>query len=221
MGFRLVLWLMVAQLAMIFPADASHLPVEVSFATADGGEIYADLYGQGVHGVVLAHGAAFDKESWRPLAERLAAHGDQVLAIDFRGYGKSRAGSKPGGLDEDVLAAVRYLRGRGEKTVAVIGASMGGGAAARAATEARPGEINRLILLSPVPIDDPEQLHVGSVLFIASRNEGLVAAVQAQYRRAPDPKQLLLLDGSAHAQHIFRTAQAGRLTAAILRFLGR
>jgi len=109
MGLRLVLWLMVAQLAMTFPADASHLPIEVSFATADGGEVYADLYGQGVHGVVLAHGAAFDKESWRPLAERLSAHGEQVLAIDFRGYGKSRAGSKPDGLDEDVLAAVRYL----------------------------------------------------------------------------------------------------------------
>ena len=69
---------------------------EISYPTSDGGEIFANLYGQGSHAVLLAHGAVFDKESWDPLARRLSAAGLQVLAIDFRGYGKSTSGENRG-----------------------------------------------------------------------------------------------------------------------------
>lgn len=209
-----------AFLAAMLPAGASLQARGVSFPTADGGRVSADLYGQGRRGVVLAHGAAFDKESWAPLAVRLAAKGYRVLAIDFRGYGQSRAGTKAGGLDQDVLAAVRYLHGQGATAVSVIGASMGGGAAAEAAVEAHRGEINRLILLSPVPVDDPAGLNAGSVLFVASRNEGLAPAISEQYQRAPEPKKLVFLNGNAHAQNIFNTDQAEPLTRIILQFLG-
>lgn len=66
---------------------------KVSFDTSDGGKIHANLYGGGSHGVVLAHGAVFDKESWDKQATRLVQAGLRVLAIDFRGYGDSRPGS--------------------------------------------------------------------------------------------------------------------------------
>ena len=36
----------------------------VSFPTQDGGIIYADVYGTGERGLVLAHGGRFSKESW-------------------------------------------------------------------------------------------------------------------------------------------------------------
>ena len=74
------------------------------------------------------------------------------MAIDFRGYSQSRG---PGESDTytaplhlDVLAAVRYLRKTGAKTVSVVGGSLGGGAAADASIEAGPGEIDRLVLLA-------------------------------------------------------------------------
>jgi hypothetical protein len=51
----------------------------ISFPTQDGGRIYADLYGEGRRGVVLAHGGRFHKES-------------------FRGFGRS---SGPGQADFD------------------------------------------------------------------------------------------------------------------------
>lgn len=35
----------------------------VTFPTEDGGLIFADVYGTGSHGVVLAHGGRFNKES--------------------------------------------------------------------------------------------------------------------------------------------------------------
>jgi hypothetical protein len=56
-----------------------------TFPTEDGGLIYAELYGKGARGVVLAHGGRFTKESWRDQAQALAAHGFHVLAFDFRG----------------------------------------------------------------------------------------------------------------------------------------
>ncbi len=143
-------------LAALMMAGLTAAPVEVSFPTADGGVVRADLYGTGVRGVVLGHGARFDKASWGKQAEVLAKAGFRVLAIDFRGYGQSRGGDKsaPGSGEkyEDILAAVRYLRENGAKTVSVIGASMGGGAAGTAAIHARPGEIDRLILLAAVPV---------------------------------------------------------------------
>ena len=62
----------------------------VSFATEDGGLIYADLYGKGDRGVVLAHGGRFTKESWQQQAQYLARAGFHVLAFDFRGASASR-----------------------------------------------------------------------------------------------------------------------------------
>jgi len=194
-------------------------PTNVSFTTADGGMVDADLYGSGTRGVVFAHGAIFNKQSWAPLARRIASHGLRALAIDFRGYGMSRPGSDPNALDQDVLAAIRWLHKQGVVKVSVVGGSMGGGAAGKAATEVNPGEIDKLVLLSPMPIDNPEDLKAASILYIASRNEGLAPTVRAQYKRAPEPKKLILLDGSAHAQNIFDTDQAQNLGDAIVKFL--
>lgn len=205
--------------AVVVVAIAAQSPQDVSFATADGGIVDADLYGQGTQGVVLAHGAIFNKQSWAPLARRIAALGFRVLAIDFRGYGKSRAGSDGSALDQDVIAAVRWMHVEGVKSVSVVGGSMGGGAAGKAATEVKPGEIDKLILLSPMPIEHPDQLKANSILYIASRNEGLASTVRQQYAQAPQPKQLVLLDGSAHAQNIFATAQSQQLSDTIVGFV--
>jgi pimeloyl-ACP methyl ester carboxylesterase len=206
-------------LAMLQLAAAAQSPQDVSFATADGGMIDADLYGQGTQGVVFAHGAVFNKQSWAPLAKRIASLGYRALAIDFRGYGNSKSGNDAYGLDQDVLAAVHWLHAQGVKSVSVVGGSMGGGAAARAATEVERGQIDKLILLSPVPIEHPEQLKAGSILYIASRDESLAAEIRQQYAEAPQPKQLVLLGGSAHAQNIFATTQAQHLSDVIVHFL--
>jgi pimeloyl-ACP methyl ester carboxylesterase len=191
---------------------------QISFPTQDGGIVYADIYGSGARGVVLAHGARFDKSSWTEQAHQLATAGFRVVAIDFRGYGKSGGGSQS--RDQmylDVLAAVHYLRKAGAKTVAVIGGSMGGGAAAEAAVRGA-GAIDSLVLLAPVPIEHPERI-AGAKLFAASQDDPITPRVREQYSKAPEPKQLLILDGSAHAQFLFQTEQGERLMHEILNFL--
>ena len=215
---RTVSAIMVA-MALAVTAQAES-PKLVSFATEDGGKIFAHHYGKSPHAVVLAHGVVFNKESWSPQAQRLAAEGFEVLAIDFRGYGDSAAGSKGGALQLDVLGAIRYLQAQGAEKISVIGGSMGGGAAATAATLAKPGEIDKLVLLAAGSVSNPEKL-TGDVLFIVSEGDGVSAAAKEHYKRAPEPKELVLLPGSAHAQHIFKTDQADALIGRIISHLRR
>src|SRR4029077_16557351 len=96
----------------------------VSFPTDAVGLIYADLYGEGDRAVLLVHGGRFNKESWAKQAQILAAAKFRVLGIDMRGYGKSRGPGDSAPMDAplhlDVLAAVRYLRQSGAKSVAIV-----------------------------------------------------------------------------------------------------
>jgi alpha/beta superfamily hydrolase len=201
-------------------------PVAVAFPASDGGVVHGHLYGAGPHGIVLAHGGRFNKESWAPQARILARAGFRVLAIDFRGYGSSTG---PGQEDVfaaplhlDVLAGVRYLRESGANQVSAIGGSLGGAAAASAAA-AQPGSLDRLVLLGSTPDGPPEALTLPK-LYIATRDDASGAGprlpgLQAHYDRAPQPKELILLDGSAHAQFMFETGHAERILREILRFL--
>ena len=218
----------IALAAMLAHPSFLQAQQHVSFPTQDGGLIYADVYGKGGRGVVLAHGGRFNKESWNPQAKALAAAGFRVLALDFRGYGQSRGPGKGDPLSAplhlDVLAAVRYLRRTGAKTVSVVGGSMGGGAAADASIVAKPGEIDRLVLLAATASNSPEKIK-GRKLFIVARGDlgpgdvPRLPKIRAQYERTPGPKELVILDGSAHAQYIFQTEQGERLMREILRFL--
>lgn len=209
-------------------ATAVLAPDHVSFPTPDGGIVHADRYGKGDRGVVLAHGGRFNKESWDKQARALATAGFQALAIDFRGYGQSRGGTPSAspydGVHLDVLAAVRYLKTHGARTVSVVGGSFGGGAAAQAAVEAAPGEIDRLVLLAHSAIEHPERMK-GKKLFAVARDDPSsdgsprLVRIREQYEKAPGPKELLILDGTAHAQFLFETDQGERLMREILRFL--
>lgn len=201
-------------------------PKLVSFPTQDGGVVYATEYGDDDHAVVLAHGGRFNKESWETQARALEKAGFRVVAIDFRGRGQSHGGpgseSSNDGVHFDVLAAVRYLRATGAKTVSVVRASFGGWAGARASVSA-PGEIDRLVLLAAT-VEQPDLLP-GRKLFILTRDDFSgggalrLPEIRSQYERAPEPKELVILEGSAHAQFIFETDQGERLMHEILRFL--
>ncbi len=213
-------------LALLFARGAGAQNA-VSFPTEDGGLVYADIYGEGDRGIVLAHGGRFNKESWEKQAHVLASAGFRVLALDFRGYGKSRG---PGDsapmsapLHLDVLAAVRYLRKMGAKTVSVVGGSMGGGAAGDASIASQPGEIDRVVFLGAYPNGPADKLKCTS-LFIVARDDAnedgpRLPRIREQYERAPQPKALIILDGSAHAQFLFQTDQGERVMREIVQFL--
>jgi pimeloyl-ACP methyl ester carboxylesterase len=189
--------------------------------------IYADVYGKGDRAVVLAHGARFNKESWAKQARALAGAGFRVVAINFRGYGKSNG---PGQADNftaplhlDVLAAAGYLQKNGAKTISLVGGSLGGWAAARACVEAKPGEIDRLVLLAAEPDVPAEKLKLRKLYLVArddaSGSGPRLPGIRAHYDKAPQPKELIVVEGSAHAQFLFETDQGERVLSEMLRFL--
>jgi pimeloyl-ACP methyl ester carboxylesterase len=199
----------------------------VTFAADDGGQVCATLYGQGSNAVVLAHGGRFNKESWRDQALTLTSAGFRVLAIDFRGFGCSKGPGQQGfdnaPFENDVLAAVHYLKAHGAKSVSVVGGSFGGAAAGDASIKSGTGEIDRIVLLGAAPNLPADGLK-SRTLFIVARDDSngkgpRLPTIQAQYERAPLPKRLIVLDGSAHAQFLFQTDQSARVMQEILRFL--
>jgi dienelactone hydrolase len=205
-----------------------HAQRTVSFPTADGGIIFASVYGAGVKGLVLAHGGAIhNKESWTPQARELMAEGFYVLAIDFRGYGKSRGPGDSHPMDAplhlDILAAVRYLREHGAKDVSIIGGSMGAGAAGDASIASKPGEISCVVMLGGAPNGSAEKL-TSSSLYIVARDDTSgdgprLPGIREQYEKSPQPKRLIILDGSAHAQALFQTKDSEKVLHEVTQFL--
>jgi pimeloyl-ACP methyl ester carboxylesterase len=199
----------------------------ISFPTEDGGMVFADLYGTASQAVVLVHGGQFNKESWSKQAHALVDAGFQVLALDLRGYGKSHG---PGDSDPmsapihlDVLAAVRYLRKNGAKSVSIVGASMGGWAAGDACIESRPGEVDRVVFLGAASNESADKLKCPS-LYIVARDDASddgprLPGIRVQYEKSPEPKKLIIVEGSAHAQFLFQTDQADRVMREVVAFL--
>jgi pimeloyl-ACP methyl ester carboxylesterase len=219
--------------AVVVPAQSAPAPardhVAVAITAADGATIQADVYGTGPRGVVLLHGGQFDKASWRSQAQVLERAGFRSVATDFRAAAASRAGRETSCLYDaaclakDALAAVRYLRRTGATSLAIVGGSLGGGAAAQAAIDAEPGEIDRIVLLAPMAVDAPERIRVPA-MFILARDDAnaggpRLPGIRAQYEKTSGPKELVLLDGGAHAQFLFASPQGEEAMRAILRFL--
>jgi dienelactone hydrolase len=216
--------------AMTFTLLAAPTPRAVTFQTEDGWTIHADAYGAGDRAVVLVHGGRFTKASWKPQVPDLLKAGFRVLAIDMRGYGMSKEGPAATrgdwGSPIDVLAAVRYLRANGAKTVSLVGGSMGGAQAADAAAQARPGEIDGVVLLGASANAPAEKLTFRK-LYIATRDDRSGDApgtprlprIQAQFDAAPEPKELIVLEGTAHAQFMFDSDLNERVMREMLRFL--
>jgi pimeloyl-ACP methyl ester carboxylesterase len=102
----------------------------VRLTTSDGVPIVADHWPADTElAYVVAHG--FTGSSRVPRLRRIAAQfagtGAAVLALDFRGHGRSGGHSTLGDLEvHDVAAAVAFLRACGHARIALVGWSMGG-----------------------------------------------------------------------------------------------
>jgi hypothetical protein len=199
-------------------------PAYVEARAPDGAPVSGYAWGGGPRGLLLVPGGHGLGLSWAPQAVRLAAAGFRVLAIDHRGYGRASAVPRDGSLVHlDVIGGLNCLGLQGARTLSVVGASWGGWAAGTAAVT-RPDTIQKLVLLAHSPFKDPARL-TGEKLFVVARDDPSsngtprLEAIRAQFEAAPEPKKLVVLEGSAHAQEIFRNAEGERLYAEMLGFL--
>lgn len=138
---------------------------EVSFYTSDRVKLYANLYRPGKQSqdlVVMLNGFGASKEQLKKdrLAREISSIYD-VLALDFRGHGKSGGAFTGTNAEaEDVEAAIKYAGRQGYERVILIGFSMGGTVALKSAALYK-DEVSGVITISApfyIDYDDPNNL---------------------------------------------------------------
>jgi dienelactone hydrolase len=217
---------LIAGLILLSCAAAAQKPVTIAVPGA-AVPVHGDLYGSGSRGIVLAHGGRFSKESWAAQARVLADAGFTVLAINFRRdrvYPDGTPDAEGSDADNaaDVLASARSLHAMGLKSVSAIGGSLGGDAVGEADAES-PGEFDRVVFLGSEGGDHPEKL-TGRKLYLVARDDTSgdgprLPGIEEHFARAPQPKKLVIVEGSAHAQNLFGTVEGPRVMNEILGFL--
>lgn len=187
-----------------------------TYPTQDGGAIEGAYFAaDGERVVLLCHGSVFNKESWYPLARQLHASGIASFAIDFRGYGNSKAPDRVR-LDLDVTGAVDWLKSRGFRKIGIVGGSMGGMAVLTALASATSPEVDRVAILSahgsPLASDRLQKL------FVVSKDESSFDRIRQTWEKSALPRHFKVFPGSAHAQHLFAGPDGPELTALLIQF---
>jgi pimeloyl-ACP methyl ester carboxylesterase len=244
--FLIVLLILVFLLTACAPAPTALPPSgsgawqyeEVEFAAYGGPTLRGRVWSEGRIGVVLVHGFSLGtgQDDWNAFAEYLAGLGYGVLTFNFRGFCdlyKCSEGSLQFGENwRDAAAAVEYMRSRGSERIFIIGASMGGIAAFRAADKGELDLAGIVSLATPQypsiyydvePAEDDITLErlqriAAPKLFIAGAKdvqgplgvpmrEGVESVnfaedARAMFEASSEPRQLKIVDSDAHSSEL-------------------
>jgi len=182
-------------------------PQSIQMTTADGKRISGLLYGSGTTGLVLCHGRMYldGARSFESQSRALSAKGLMCLAVNFRGYPAERPPDLPG-LEHDVVAAFEALVKRGAKRVFVLGSSMGGLAALRAATTLEEREeFAGLIVLSAFETAAVKGLRSPKLFIAAYDDRPIYTKMMAMLFVAAPPKEAVVFARGGHGQRLFQT----------------
>ena len=172
--------------------------------------------------VILSHMRRNDQTAWFDFAEELAGEGYAALTFNFRGYGDSQGEQDFGKLDEDLSAAIRYMRDRGKERIFLIGASMGGSTSLVVAAQE---EVDGVVAISaPARFEEQEALAAvpnitGPKLLIASIDDEAALQFDDLVAAAAEPKESASYPGKAHGTDLFKGEHAAAVRERILRFM--
>lgn len=120
-----------------FPGRSVETPVTDVWITAPDGTALHALYlparGRARATVLYLHGNAENLSSHIHLARWLPGRGYNLLALDYRGYGRSEGRAAVAGVHQDVQAALSWLVERDGAPLVLYGHSLGGSVAIHAA----------------------------------------------------------------------------------------
>lgn len=212
--------LLLATLAGISGSSRDSSSERVSLRADDGTTIAATWYepsSRPAPAVVLVHMLGRSRQDWEDVAGRLAAAGIGALAIDLRGHGDSAQGptGEAGGysvMTQDLAAAKRFLRARGDvvpSRIGILGASIGASLAVLDAAS-DPG-LASLALLSPsldyrgLRIEAAARKYGNRpMLLVASDDDGYARRSVADLQKTGTPRELVQLSGAGHGTNMLR-----------------
>lgn len=116
-----------------------------NYAPINGLNLYYEIYGEG-EPLVLLHGGFGLTDMFEAILPELAAN-RQVIAVDLQGHGRTADSDRPlssEAMGDDVAALINHL---GFAQADIMGYSMGGAAALRAAIQ-HPELVRKLIVIS-------------------------------------------------------------------------
>ena len=185
------------------------------YAEVNGINLYYETHGAG-HPLILLHGGLGSGEMFGPVLPALAAR-HQVIAVDLQGHGRTADVDRPLDLRtmaDDIAALIDHL---GLDRPHLVGYSLGGGVALRAAV-AHPEKIGRLVAASAHVRSDaiyPEmRAQQGQVTGAAAEFMKDTPMYQLYQRVAPRPEDFpRLLDkiGALMAEDFDLTDEVGDL----------
>jgi len=121
------------------------MQTKTNLAHVNGIELGYQVFGQGKP-LVLLHGGFGTLDMFGPNIEALAK-GRQVIGVDLQSHGRSPAAKRPMRFEtmaDDIVTLITQL---GHEKAAVMGFSLGGGVALRAAIQ-HPEKVERVVLVS-------------------------------------------------------------------------
>lgn len=127
---------------------AGEQPIEHDIRVGDVTTVCYDWPGEG-RPVLMAHGAGLHGRTWDAVARALPEH--RVIAVDFRGHGRSDKPAPPAAWEHFVADLVGVVRALDLRDVIGVGHSMGGHTVTVAAAE-EAARFAGLVLLDPIII---------------------------------------------------------------------
>jgi hypothetical protein len=178
----------------------------IDIKTENGNESSAAYFdGKGDQVVIFVPGAVFNKESWFFLAERLQQLNVASLSLD----GKTLY---------DVLLSIILLKEKGFKKISLVGGSMGGAAILDALDRKTDKCINKVIVLAPSGGKPITSEKIRKFFIVAKGDRlGIYSDVKKLYEDSLDPKKFVELEGSEHAQHLFKSSHREALSRLIMK----
>lgn len=196
--------------AAVAPTVQLNMPsVPVHFTTSDHVQLAGALYGHGKTAVICSHMFGTTDNIWvgTGLPQRLATLGYQVLIYNFRGYGTSEGTENEALMDVDLQAAVHFMQRQGATRIVLMGASMGGTASLKVASE--------MSVAAVISISGPRVFQISLIdselkslnmpkLFMAGRDdESFVYDSEYMESVVSPPKEIYIYPGSEHGTDLF------------------
>ncbi|MFG2041028.1 alpha/beta hydrolase family protein [Dactylosporangium sp. NPDC048998] len=209
--------------------DAELNDKQVAFAGQGGAFLAGYLLGSGDVTLVLAPQASATGCSWLGWAKQKAAAGYRVLAFDFNGEGRSRR-AETGTNSGDVAAAAAFARGKGGRSVVLIGASRGATATLIAGARLEPPATAVISLSGPDSYAGESALQAvprlsAPVLYVAATDDrSFATAAQAMHDATPgDKRTLSIVPGRLHGTALLTVTADGapEATRAVDDFLAK
>ncbi|MFP4551832.1 MAG: alpha/beta fold hydrolase [Spirochaetales bacterium] len=181
--------------------------------------------------VLVAHGYAGTANMMRGYANSLASAGYAVATWDFAGHGASREtlGARENQLGQYIATVVQFVRGRAEvdqSRMAILGHSMGSGAAMRAGIEMHE-TFAAVIALSPTdaPVS-PElprnlQLQAGAFEPRFEQNARELLEEAGGAREGANARELVIIPGVEHISIVYSHASHTQAVAWLNTVFGR